>query len=453
MASRPSILRRSSSPQPISTSQLRGIIPVDPDGKKKRVRDWLRSQVQELEHDLEIAITENDRIQQAKTSKREPSPPPNKDEIIGLLRRRVITTKEGEPEKAADPAPLWLQMALNPIAFLPFSKTIPHGTDGPWADFLSTREAALSEQKLPGSHHPIRLTAAEALPYLQIFTPLTFDNYNFPLKRKNQSEPQIMHHTIFVRSQAPLYGLFTAKIEMNVNTKTLAITELTVDRLDPAAVSEMMPFIKGICGMDRPPSSALTFNVNVLGWGMAEWLRVAIRRAKFWKVLDEELNCIPKEGNLKKMVREFRAGKEKDKAGGKRKNAREPSLRRRRAGDDEEEDVEEQSLEDRTTVLMGNTRAIDLIAFMGQTGMDYTIPVLNPFDKGKRAASAREVEIGVDLSELRNDNNMSTLRVQWRIEFDWTGEARSNISVLAGVPEKCELFFTPLEMLGEANVY
>jgi hypothetical protein len=33
---------------------------------------------------------------------------------------------------------------------------------------------------------------------------------------------------------------------------------------------------------------------------------------------------------------------------------------------------------------------------------------------------------------------VSTLRVQWRIGFDWTGEARSEVGVLVGVPGKCE---------------
>jgi hypothetical protein len=33
---------------------------------------------------------------------------------------------------------------------------------------------------------------------------------------------------------------------------------------------------------------------------------------------------------------------------------------------------------------------------------------------------------------------VSMLRVQWRVGFDWTGEARSEIGVLVGVPGKCE---------------
>ena len=32
----------------------------------------------------------------------------------------------------------------------------------------------------------------------------------------------------------------------------------------------------------------------------------------------------------------------------------------------------------------------------------------------------------------------AALRVQWRIVFDWTGEAKSEIGVLVGVPGKCE---------------
>jgi hypothetical protein len=39
---------------------------------------------------------------------------------------------------------------------------------------------------------------------------------------------------------------------------------------------------------------------------------------------------------------------------------------------------------------------------------------------------------------------VSMLRVQWRIGFDWTGEARSEMGVLVGVPGKCEYWPSPV---------
>jgi hypothetical protein len=59
--------------------------------------------------------------------------------------------------------------------------------------------------------------------------------------------------------------------------------------------------------------------------------------------------------------------------------------------------------------------AAGLLRYMGRTCMDLDVPVLGG---GEGEASA--------------------LRVQWRIAFDWTGEARSEIGVLVGVPGKCK---------------
>jgi hypothetical protein len=56
---------------------------------------------------------------------------------------------------------------------------------------------------------------------------------------------------------------------------------------------------------------------------------------------------------------------------------------------------------------------------MGRTRLDLEVPVLDGGGHG----------------------DVSTLRVQWRILFDWTGEARSEIGVLVGVPGKCEYFW------------
>jgi hypothetical protein len=51
----------------------------------------------------------------------------------------------------------------------------------------------------------------------------------------------------------------------------------------------------------------------------------------------------------------------------------------------------------------------------------------------------------------------SDLRVSWGVEFDWTGEARSNLGVGIGVSGKCECSCLPCipgltsSLLGESN--
>jgi hypothetical protein len=140
------------------------------------------------------------------------------------------------------------------------------------------------------------MTADEALPYVQVFTPLTFTSHVSPLPPTTEggggNTPSLLqHHTITASSTHPR-GLFTARIDMTVNTKTMAIAALAVPRLEPAAEGELRPFVQRVVakgdddtttidggGRAVPPSSGVYNNVGVLAWGMGEWLRVAVQRA------------------------------------------------------------------------------------------------------------------------------------------------------------------------------
>ncbi|KAK3682311.1 hypothetical protein B0T22DRAFT_280985 [Podospora appendiculata] len=380
---------------PLTTAELRGLQPPDPDAEKKKARDSLLAEIAALERDLDLASTENERIRQAHLSKREPSPPTasTKDEILDLLRRRVLP-----PEKEADPDPstAWLRSVLNPIAFLPFSK--PTATPTP--------DPPVKDQPPPISHHPIAMTADEALPYLQVFTPLTFTSHISTLPRQPDSPSTLLlqRHSITATSTSPR-GLFAAWLEMTVNTKTMAVTDVAVPRLDPAAVAELNPFIEQIVAKDSAsPSSALANNISVLGWAMGEWLRVATQRAKVWCVLEREL--MGGKAALESMVARART---------RRRRSQRQKQRRRR--DDEGADSDDEDQDEEGEGGVGKYETAELLPFMGRTSMDFEIPVL-----GSAAAAG--------------DEQGSTLRVLWRIEFDWTGEARSNIGVLVGVPGK-----------------
>jgi hypothetical protein len=279
------------------------------------------------------------------------------------------------------------------------------------------------------------MTADEALPYLQVFTPLTFTSHVSPLPRADEDDaPLLQHHTITASSTSPR-GLFTARIEMTVDTTTMAIASLAVPRLEPAAAAELGPFIDRIvvgggkggsngAGADEKmptSSSGLRNNVSVLGWAMGEWLRTAVQRAKVWIALEREV--AGGKDALREMVARQRA------------RGRRPRRRRRRkrwveeereegdgdgdgdghTGEDGDGDEEEEGGDGTVDGAGKGYAAADLLPFMGRTCMDLEVPVL---DGGKGETSA--------------------LRVQWRITFDWTGEARSEIGVLVGLPGKCE---------------
>ncbi|KAK4165648.1 hypothetical protein QBC43DRAFT_315591 [Cladorrhinum sp. PSN259] len=373
-----------------STAEQRGLKPVDPDAEKKKLRDSLLAEIAALEKDLSTASKENERIRQSHLSKQTPTPPPNKTEILDLLTRRALPPSE--QNKQEKPIPDWLSSALNPISFLPFNKP---GTELP-SLFPVTNT---SEDKPIISHHPIPFKSTEeALPFLQIFTPLTFTSTVFSLP---DTQPLLQKHSITASSTSPR-GLFTARIEMTVNTKTLGITELSVPKLDPNAVAELNPFVQKIVKKDDDvPSSGLYNNVSVLTWSMAEWLRVSVQRAKVFSTLENEVG--DKE-RLQKMVRRMRERKQKRRRKRKRRDAeREEDI------DEEDEDGEGDEKEGKK-----HFEARELLPYMGRTCMDLEVPCLNSDDEAET----------------------SKLRVVWKIHFDWTGEARSELGVLVGVPGK-----------------
>ena len=415
----------------VTTDELRGLPPTDdPDAEQKKLRDSLLAEVAQLERDLEVAAKENERIRQAHLSKRAPSLPSNREEIIHVLRRHALPPGEGDEDakndgRESDPAATsaWLRAALNPIAFLPFSKP---GSEFPALPSSLAKESDKgAEEPAPASHHPVQMTAEEALPYLQVFTPLTFTSHISPLPREEaQGEgdegsaskaPLLQRHTITATSSAsnPLTrGLFTSRIEMDVNTKTMAIENLRVPFLEPASTAELTPFITSITaakGSTSVPSSALMNNVNVLCWGMGEWVRVATQRARAWCTLDREVGGGSKLDELVSRTMQRAALR-------KRKRRR---RKEREAADDGGSDSSgSEGDDDHNDDINGGFTAEDLLPYMGQTSFDVEVRSL----KGA----------GTD------EDNVSTLRVLWRIEFDWTGEAASDVGVLVGVPGKCK---------------
>ncbi|SPQ26733.1 58bd7750-8284-4cca-8698-044d9dd87a54 [Thermothielavioides terrestris] len=409
-----------------TTAELRGLKPVDPDAEKKKLRDSLLAELSQLESDLDVISKENERIRQGHLSRQTPTLPANKDEILDVLGRHLLPPDD-QPTKP-DPVEDWLASALNPIAFLPFSK---RSSSGPPTLPPQTKDEEPEDLPPPVSHHPLPMTVDEALPYLQVFTPLTFTAHVSPLPRADEDDaPLLQHHTITASSTSPR-GLFTARIEMTVDTTTMTIASLAVPRLEPAAAAELGPFIDRIvvggggkggsngAGTDEKmpsssSSSGLRNNVSVLGWAMGEWLRTAVQRARVWIALEREV--AGGKDALREMVARQRA------------RGRRPRRRRRRkrwveeeqdgdgdghAAEDGDGDEEDEDGDGTVDSAGKGYAAADLLPFMGRTCMDMEVPVL---DGGKGETSA--------------------LRVQWRITFDWTGEARSEIGVLVGLPGK-----------------
>ncbi|KAK1764366.1 hypothetical protein QBC33DRAFT_457494 [Phialemonium atrogriseum] len=385
-------------------STIRGVEPLDPDAEKRRQRDALLAEIKQLESDLDVMARENERIRLSHPAKIEAPAPKNGNELVGILRRHVTTS-----EKTSQPqlSPSWVQTALNPIAFLPFSKP---------SSSLPTLFPEDSTSAEPDSeiisHHPIPMSAEEALPYLQVFTPLSFTSHISILPTDDADDPSLQRHSITATS-ASAPGLLSARIEMTVDTRSHAVVDLAVPRLDPpAAAAELASVVERVGAVARQRSdsddvagaSAAAGNVAVLAWAIAEWLRLAVRRAKAWRALERELGT---EEGVVESVGRMRARRRGRKGGG----AAGPG------GEDGDAEVGDGYVDDGSVAdVMGSlVDASDLLPYMGQRSMDFRVPALGGGGGGAETAD---------------------LRVQWRIEFDWTGEGRSRIGVLVGMPGK-----------------
>lgn len=383
---------------PRRSVRLRG-----PEWKKKEERDKLLEEVAQLEADLELARREND------NAARGLAVAADKEAILDLLRRHLLPAgADTEPGSNSQ----WLETTMNPIAMLGFNGSTTFSLPP-----AIPQEGAREETEPPPiSHHPIPMTASEELPYLQVFTPLTYTSTITTTSppAEQPEKPTLQKHTIKVRSATPP-GLFSARVEMTVNTRTLAVASLAVPALDPAAATELRPFVERATSSQAPYHPALTRNVSLVCWAMGEWYRVALRRAKFWHALERQLGPDAGKAGLVEVVLAMRA-----------QNKRRRGRRGRPRDGDGDSDAgagagdsfaSAESLAGLDSMLFSKG---EVLPHMGRTSMDFTIPRL-------AAAGAGGGEGAV-----------SELRVNWGVEFDWTGEAMSRLSVEVGVPGRCE---------------
>lgn len=380
-------------PKPRSRiSDAREIKPPDLSTEMNRAHDALLAEIAQLQAELEIVVRENERIRQLHLSKKDISAPENLDEVVDVLFRHLEPRKSSKPKVSR---PSWVQTALDPVAFLPFSK--PRSTP---PTLFYDDALVLEPMKPPKSHAPKPMKADEDFLYLSAFTPLTFSSHitTLPLSEEETGrKPLLQHHTVTVTS-ATSPSLFSSRIEMTVDTSTHTITSLSVPSIHPSsAASELAPLLRQIIPKRKGPSvsSALYHNVSILTWAMGSWLRVAIRRAKIWRNLERDLGSVEA---VTETVERVRTRKKKGRRTGKGRN-------------DEDDDSNGRV----TDSIDGPAMVADLLPYLECMWMDFDIPALAA-EEGERAS----------------------LRIQWRIELDWTGEASSQIRALVSLPSKCK---------------
>ncbi|RYP03620.1 hypothetical protein DL764_004999 [Monosporascus ibericus] len=359
---------------------------------RKETRDSLLAEVARLESDVELAARANDSLHQTQHAEGEHRArwtAEEKSDLLGLLRRHMLPSVDEPPSEG--PGNL-LPAALDPISFLPFGRaeqTLPAFLDLP-----GETEDREETETTPLSHYPISLSAEEELPYLQVFTPLTFASTVSILPREDPEDgkPLMQKHSISVSSVPP--GLFSARVEMTVNTKTLSVSDLSVSQLDPSATRELRPFVQRT--IQGGNSSALIRNVGVVTWAMGEWVRVATRRARFWCSIEKELAS---RDGIAKCVKQMRQGRRRKWVG------------RSAAMEDADVDSGEELMDgaDKTETERDGFSRADLLRFLGKSSLDI---------------------------DLYGRDEAPSVRIEWNINFDWTGEAQSKLALLVTVPAK-----------------
>ncbi|KAI9051152.1 hypothetical protein LZ554_005254 [Drepanopeziza brunnea f. sp. 'monogermtubi'] len=256
--------------KPKRRKSSRFMIPEDPHAAKKRARDDLLKELQQLQADVALANRENERLRIRSASKKKGhSTAPNPDELQSMLIRSTAP----EPSSDARPKPTSIFQSIN--AFLPFRPR------------RRPAIAPVSKKPLP-SHLPIALT--DPLPYLQAFSPLNYSSTITilpcePSLSENSSQfeeqPVMQRHVI---SASHPSGLFSTRFSMTVDTSSLSIAALDILRLDMNAEKELGTFIRARARSD----SVLGKDVTVVCWAMSRWIEVSIQRARFWCAIEHE---------------------------------------------------------------------------------------------------------------------------------------------------------------------
>lgn len=239
------------------------------------------------------------------------------------------------------------------------------------------------------SHHPVPMSAEDDLPFLQLFSPFSATSQVSVLPSA-QNQPLRQRRQITLRSR-DVPGLFTARIDMVVNAMNLNILALKAPALEPCARPELGPFVEKICSGDC--NRTMQHNVGILSWAMGEWYRVAVQRARFWSQLERNLAA---KRNYLDSIAQMRAGQQQD------------------VDDPQDDDVDKCS-------------KADLFRFLGQQSYDVPVP------------------------RVPNTDPDSAIRLEWKIDLDWTGEAQSKMGLFLGVPGKCK-FATVYQSEAFANM-
>lgn len=269
-------------------------------------------------------------------------------------------------------------------AFLPFAKRCKPVAAAP---------ALPMPDGPPPSHYPIDLE--DPLPYLQVFTPLTFTSTSklFPssttARNSNSAEQQ---HIINTTSPEQL---LTVSIALTVDTTTHIITALSMSSLSGWAESELGKWIRSradsrnVAGRD----------ISSICWAIGRYWELAEKRANYMIKCEENYPQLALSGQqpLWKIN------------GSQRLTSDTVPI-----SDEDHGSEEMQDADDHRRMAVSNRRKISR-------------------------------HLGRSILTFRRQDVQ--LLIAWNVSFDWTGDAQSQIAAVASMPDACKSDFNlPCEL-------
>lgn len=251
---------------------VRFLIPEDPHRDKKKERDALLYEIQQLQADVKLG---NEEVERLRLLHQAPSKQIAMAHNIEASKELVpmLLRSTNKPTTSLPPAkPKTIFSSIN--AFLPFrSKRKPTA--------ISTVAKQALEKPLPSL---LPMEQSNPLVFLQAFSPLHYTQTinllpltpSSPETHSSDVTTQLREHHITASHPSQL---FLSQLSLVVNTSNHTIHALEVSQIDPSAKSELGLFLK---------EKAEAKELSVIGWAMGRWAEVASIRAKFWCATEAE---------------------------------------------------------------------------------------------------------------------------------------------------------------------
>ena len=280
-------------------------------------------------------------------------------------------------------------------SFLPFSKPP-----------LQTQVPPTSLEKPIPSHTPLDLD--DPLPYLRLFTRLKYTSHVSIPDPSSSSMPSQVYQMHTINIAAP-QNLLATTIIMTINASNQQVVDLAIPHIPSWAEHELGTWIR---------EKALEKDIGAVCWALHSYWEVSVRRAECWTKCERAFDDL-----LQDSDQDAAQNKETAQTGKRRRAQARRNIEEQDSEQEEETETEEVSGID---VGLGQDKQREDSATIKRKA-----PRL--FRRQLRRHLGRELLVCKSSEVL--------LQIGWRVRFDWTGEAESEVKATAAFPRACKCFF------------